>query len=131
LAGLGVVAQSAVVAGALVVAYLLVAPLAASLSGTFGLKTALLAAVACYVGAQFSLLISVLIRGGATIMHRLVLGMVARAMFPMVLGAGLHLRDPELASAGLICYVLVFYMVTLAVDTALLVAQVSDPKKAH
>jgi hypothetical protein len=134
LAGLGLVAQSALIAGALVVAYLLVAPLAVSLSGTFGLKTALLAAVACYVGAQFSLLISALIRGGATIMHRLVLGMTARAMFPMVLGAGLHLRDPELASAGLISYVLVFYMVTLAVDTALLVAQVPQPlvpRKGH
>ncbi len=131
LAGLGLVAQSAVIAGALVLAWLLVAPLAASLSGTLGLRAALVAAVACYAGAQFSLLISALLRGGATIMNRLVMGMIARAMFPMVLGAGLHLRDPELADAGLILYVLVFYLVTLAADTALLVAQVSDPRKAH
>jgi len=144
LAGLGLVAQSAVIAGALAGSYLLVAPLAAGVSGALGLKTALLAAVACYVGAQFSLLISALIRGGATIMNRLVLGMIARAMFPMVLGAGLHLRDPELAHAGLILYVLVFYLVTLAADTVLLLAQVPQsltsqplvpkplvPKKGH
>ncbi len=144
LAGLGLVAQSAVIAGALVLAWLLVAPLATRFSGTLGLKATLLAAVACYAGAQFSLLISALIRGSASIMNRLVLGMIARAMFPMVLGAGLHLRNHELAGAGLILYVLVFYLVTLAADTALLVAQVPQrltsksltpkplvPRKAH
>jgi hypothetical protein len=60
-------------------------------------------------------------------MHRMLMGMAARAMVPMVLGVGLHVKDPGLAAAGLIFYVIVFYMVALAADTALLVAQVPEP----
>ena len=48
-------------------------------------------------------------------------------MFSMVIGTALHIRNPELASAGLIFYLLVFYMVTLAADTVLLLAQAQQP----
>lgn len=134
LARLGLVAQSLFVAAALSVAWLLVAPLAYGVSGLLGLKVALLAALLCWLGALFSLTISAFIRGGVSVMHRMALGMTARAMVPLVLGVGLHLKDVELAGAGLIFYVLVFYMVTLTADTALLVAQVPQPlvpRKAH
>ncbi len=130
LAGLGLVAQSAVIGCALLVVWLLLAPLAIGVSGTFGLQAALLAALCCWLGAQFSLLIAALIRGGASLLQRILLGLVARAMFPLVVGTALHIRNPELATAGLIFYVLVFYMVTLAVDTALLIAQVPQPLAA-
>jgi hypothetical protein len=134
LARLGLVAQSLFIAAALAGAFLLLAPLAYRVSGPTGLKVELLAALICWLGALFSLSISVLIRGGVSIMNRLALGMTARAMAPLVLGAGLHIKHAELAGAGLIFYVLVFYMVTLTADTALLVAQVPQPlvpRKAH
>jgi hypothetical protein len=134
LAGLGLVSQSALIGCALVVAWLLLAPLAMRLNGSDGLRAAAIAAVCCWLGAQFSLLIAAMIRGGATLMTRIWLGMIARAMFPLVVGTALHLRDPQLAAAGLIFYVLVFYMVTLAADTALLLSQVPEsvaPRKAR
>ncbi len=134
LARLGLVAQSMFIAAALAGAFLLLAPLAYGVSGLFGLKVALLAALLCWMGALFSLSISALIRGGVSVMNRLALGMTARAMVPLVLGVGLHMKHADLAGAGLIFYVLVFYMVTLAADTALLVSQVPQPlvpRKAH
>jgi hypothetical protein len=134
LAGFGLPAQSAVVGGALLLVWLLLAPLAVSLDGSLGLVAAAIAAGACWMGAQFSLLIATLVRGTDHLLHRIVLGMTARSMFPLVLGAGLHIRNPQLAAAGLIFYVLVFYMVSLAAETALLLAQVPQPlapKKAH
>ena len=79
LASLGLVAQSAVIGFALVVALLLVAPLALRVSGAFGLQAALAAAICCWLGAQFSLLIAAMIRGGASLMQRLLLGMIGRA----------------------------------------------------
>jgi hypothetical protein len=134
LARLGLVAQAMFVAAALLFAGLLLAPLAYTASGRLGLSVELLAAVVCWLGALFSLSISALIRGGVSVMNRLALGMTARAMVPLVLGVGLHHKHADLAGAGLIFYVLAFYMVTLAADTVLLVAQVPQPlvpRKAH
>lgn len=139
LASLGLVAQAAFVAAALAAAWVAVAPLAWGVSGSFGLVMALLAASLCWLGALFSLLISALLRSSDSIMSRLALGMTARAMVPLVLGTGLHVKYPQLAAAGLILYVVAFYLVALAADTALLVAQVPQPsvsklvarKKAH
>lgn len=134
LKSLGPVAQSAFIALALLVVWLAVAPLAYGVSGMPGLQVSLLAALICWLGAQFSLLISLLIRGDEVIFQRLVLGMTARAMVPLVLGTGLQLKNAQLASAGLIFYVLVFYMVTLAADTALLLSHTKQPlapKKVH
>jgi hypothetical protein len=134
LARLGLVAQSLFVAAALAGALLLLAPLAYAISGPFGLQVELLAALLCWMGALFSLSISAFIRGGVSVMNRMVLGMTARAMMPLVLGVGLHMKDASLAGAGLIFYVLVFYMVTLTADTALLLSQVPQPlvpRKAH
>ncbi len=127
MARLGLPAQSLFVVAALGGVYGLLAPLAYGVSGTQGLLAALVAAVVCWVGALFSLLISAMVRGSVTVMHRMLFGMTARAMAPLVLGTGLHMNDAALASAGLIFYVIVFYMVTLAADTALLLAQVPQP----
>jgi hypothetical protein len=134
LKSLGPLAQSAFIALALLIGWLLLAPLAYSVSGMSGLQVSLLAGAICWLGAQFSLLISQLVRGEEVIFPRLVLGMTARAMVPLVLGTGLQLKNAQLASAGLIFYVLVFYMVTLAADTALLLSHTKQPlapKKVH
>jgi hypothetical protein len=141
LAGLGLFAQSALIGCALLAAWLLLSPLALQTAGAEGLQAAAIAAVVCWLGAQFSLAIAALIGEGASLLSRIWLGMIARAMFPLVIGTALHIRNPGLNAAGLIFYVLVFYMVTLAADTALLLSRVSEPlapasrslapKKAH
>jgi hypothetical protein len=141
LAGLGLFAQSALIGCALLAAWLLLSPLAMQTAGAEGLQAAAIAAVVCWLGAQFSLAIAALIGEGASLLSRIWLGMAARAMFPLVIGTALHIRNPGLNAAGLIFYVLVFYMVTLAADTALLLSRVPEPlaptsrslapKKAH
>jgi hypothetical protein len=126
LADLGPLAQTALVTGALVATWLLVAPLAASISGTAGLWAAAVAAGVCWMGAVFALSMSALVRSAA-VMHQMLFGMLARAMFPLLLGAMLHMRVEWLATSGMIYYLIVCYMVSLAVETALLLAQIPTP----
>jgi len=133
LASLGPCGQAALVTGALVVAWLALAPLAGATQGSSGLAAAAVGAGVCWLGATFALLIGALVRGQGAVLQRMVLGMMARAMFPLMLGAMLHMRVQWLAAAGMIYYLLVFYMVGLAVETLLLLAQVAPtmlPKKA-
>jgi hypothetical protein len=49
----------------------------------------------------------------------------------LALGVTLHLQVPQLANDGMIFYLLVFYLVALAAETALAVAQISSGNHSH
>ena len=63
-------------------------------------------------------------------MYGLALGMLARTMLPLVVGVVLTMKVAWLADAGMIFYLLVFYLASLAIETMLLVAQVSTAVKS-
>jgi hypothetical protein len=59
-------------------------------------------------------------------MYSILFGMLSRTLIPLVLGVLLHAKVPVLAEGGMIFYLLVFYLLTLALETALLLAQITS-----
>jgi hypothetical protein len=99
--------------------YGLVAPVAGLLSGLAGLWTAAAAAAFCLAGAEVALLVSPLSRRPKRALFGMLLGMAARMGIPLGFGLGCHVQGGVLAQTGLLYYLLVFYPVTLGVETAL------------
>ncbi|MBI3836304.1 MAG: hypothetical protein HY288_00025 [Planctomycetia bacterium] len=126
LALLGLAGQAAVVSGIVAIVWLLAAPVAYEISGVRGLVTAACGATVCLIGAQLALFITSLFRGSSAAMYALVLAMLARTIIPLLLGVVLHRQVPALAQAGIIFYLLVFYMATLATETVLMLAHVQS-----
>jgi hypothetical protein len=121
---LGLGAQALLISAVLLVAWLAAAPLAYELSGNDGLVASLIGAVVCWTGALLALAIAACLHGPAAAMYSMLLGMFARAFVPLLLGVVLHLQFPELASSGMIFYLLSFYLVALVAETVLLLAQI-------
>lgn len=94
-------------------------PVAFYRNGSTGLWAAALAALFCLTGALMALIASHALRGPQFALLAMFVGMAARMGVPLFLGVALHLRGGPLAEAGLLYYLLVFYPVTLAVETAL------------
>jgi hypothetical protein len=125
LARLGLFAQAGVVAGVVLAAWLLVAAVAFAISGSAGMIAAAVGGLVCLVGAEIALALAALFRGPAAAMYSLAVAMLARTIVSMVFGVALHLAVPMLAAAGMIFYLLIFYVVALATETVLMVAKVA------
>ncbi|HEY2893082.1 MAG TPA: hypothetical protein VGJ16_02670, partial [Pirellulales bacterium] len=69
--------------------------------------------------------------GSAGVLKRMMFAMLARTVVPLMVGVALHFKSSELARAGLIYYLLVFYMATLAIETTMLLAQVSRTQSSE
>jgi hypothetical protein len=121
---LGFVAQSGIVAGVVAAIWLLLAPLGYALTGTTGLVAAAVAAAVSLLAAEFALSIGQLFRGPAAPMYGMVAGMFARMSVALLAGIAIQRGVPALADAAMILYLLVFYLATLAIETALLLAKV-------
>jgi len=104
---------------AVLVALVPVGPVAVCIGGGVALAAAAVAAVFCLAGASIALLVSHLLRGPKRALAALLAGMAARMGIPLAFGLAIHLQGGPLAEAGLLYYLLVFYPVTLAAETAL------------
>lgn len=124
LACLGLLGQAGLVAAVSAGIWLIISPLAYQLSGAAGLAAAAVGGGICFMGAALALILAVPFPGPDAVMHRMALGMLARALVPLSLGVALHFKAPALAQAGMVFYLLVFYMATLAMETLLMLAQV-------
>ena len=91
---------------------------------SMGLVASATAAGICLVGAALALAIAALLRGPSAAMYGWLLGMFARALLPLLLGVALHFKVPALADAGMIFYLLIFYLATLVTETLVMLAQV-------
>jgi hypothetical protein len=89
------------------------------LSGRTGLVAACAAAVFCCLGAFGALLVARWFRGPNGLLPRVLGGMFMRMTIPLAAVLGVQLSRSPLADAGFVYYVLVFYLVTLAVETGL------------
>jgi hypothetical protein len=96
-----------------------VLPVAGLVGGRIALAAAALAAVVCLVGAASALVISHLLRGPRLALASLLVGMAVRSGMPLVLAIAVQIPGGPLAEAGFLYYLLVFYPVTLSVETVL------------
>ena len=104
---------------AVLVVLALVGPVAVCIGGGMALAAAVVAAVFCLTGATIALLASHVLRGSKHALAALLAGMAARMGVPLAFGLAIHLQGGPLAEAGLLYYLLAFYPITLAAETAL------------
>jgi hypothetical protein len=100
-------------------AFLATAPVAGWLGGWLGLAAAAAAAGFCLAGAAVALLAAYWLRGPKYALHGMLIGMGARMGIPLAAGLVCYLLASPLAEAGLLYYLLVFYPLTLGVETYL------------
>ncbi|MEX2114398.1 MAG: hypothetical protein WD845_14485 [Pirellulales bacterium] len=121
---LGLFARLALLSAILAAAYAVAAPFAYGIRASAGLWAAAVACGVCWVGAAAALALASLFPRGSV--HGTGVAMLVRMFLPLALGVTLHVQVPALAKDGMIYYLLGFYLVALAAETALAVAQVSS-----
>ncbi|HVU90002.1 MAG TPA: hypothetical protein VHD36_21905 [Pirellulales bacterium] len=104
---------------------LLAAPLIWFLQGSDGLVAAGIAALFCTLSAIGAQLIASLLAGPAYPVHATMLATMLRMAPPLFLCMLVGLRRGPLTEAGIVFYMIGFYLVTLAVDTWLSVSRIS------
>lgn len=114
-----VVFRAAVLGIVVLVAFAMIGPVAVRLGGSVALAAASLAAALCLTGATVALVVGNFLRGPRHALAALAAGMAVRMGVPLAPALAIHLQGGPLAEAGLLYYLLVFYPVTLAVETAL------------
>jgi hypothetical protein len=124
---LGLLAQAVALCALLALLWCLLAPLAYGLSGANGLWAAAVGAAATLSGGLVALALISLCQGPQAALASMLLGMMARMVLPLAIGVALTLKVTWLADAGMIFYLLVFYLVTLALETAITLAKVQLP----
>ena len=119
LRSLGLTTRTALL-GLTVAAFLvIVLPLAWFWTGPSGLLAAPVAAGICLLGAVLALVVSHLLREPQVALYGLLFAMLFRMGVPLAFALTVHLRGGALAEAGVLYYLLVFYPITLGVETAL------------
>jgi hypothetical protein len=128
----GLSVRLATLAIVVLVAYAITAPVAARLGGSVGLVAAAIAAVLCLLGAAAALAIGDRFRRSGEILAALWVGTALRTGIPFVAGMPIHLHGGSLAQAGLLWYLLGFYLVVLATGTILSLPPASrQPPQIH
>ncbi len=115
----GAAVRSVVLVGAVLLVYAGVAPVAGMLSGPVGLAAAAVAAGLCLGGALLALLTARRSADPSSAMLGVLIGMLMRMGVPLFSGLAIQVHGGRLAQAGLLVYLVVFYPVTLFVETAL------------
>ena len=115
----GVGTRTAVLAVVVLVVWAVVAGLAGRLSGAMAVAAASVAAGLCLAGALAALLTAHWLRDPKLVLHAVLAGMATRMGIPLATGLAIHFRGGALADAGVLYYLLVFYPVTLGVETFL------------
>lgn len=116
----GFLAQSAVLVLSVLLAYGLVGPVAALSGGAQGMAAAAAAAGLSLFGAVPALMVCRLLRGPDYALHGVWAGLLLRTSIPLLAGIVVCVQGGPLAEAGIVVYLVVFYQVTLFVETALL-----------
>ena len=115
----GIAVQVAALMGVTLAVLAMAGSVALVLGGGTALAAAVVAAGACLAGAVAALIASHALAGASLALAALLTGMAARLGIPLALGLAIHLHGGPLAEAGLLYYLLLFYPVTLGVETLL------------
>jgi hypothetical protein len=125
----GVLLQLGALVLVVAVAVAVVAPVALYLSGGIGLASAAIAASLCLAGAVVALVAARLFHGSSGALAGMLLGMAARMVIPLGGGFACHVQGGPLAEAGLLYYLLVFYPITLALETWLSLPETGSARR--
>ncbi len=125
----GVGTRTAVLAAAVLAVWAVAATLAAVFSGPMALAAATVAAGLCLGGALGALVASHWLREPKYMLHMVLVGMALRMGLPLATGLALHFGGGPLAGAGMLYYLLVFYPVTLGIETFLSLPQTAAQPK--
>ncbi len=101
--------------------FVMVAPIAVHFHGGLGIAAAAISAALCLTGAGVALVAANGARSTDHVLRAMLIGIIARMVIPFGFGAGLYFSSQPLAEAGILVYLLVFYPVTLVVETALVI----------
>jgi hypothetical protein len=115
----GVAARLIVLGSVVLAACALAAPVALRLGGSLGLAAAAIAAGLCLLGAAAALAVTDRLRASGKILATLWLSAALRIGVPFGVGMAIHLHGGPLAQAGLLWYLVGFYLIVLATGTIL------------
>lgn len=117
----GVAASCGVLASAVLVLYAAAGYASYGKHGRVGLAAAALAAGVCWAGSTSALVLAGWLRNSRYATHGILGGTLLRTGIPLLAGAILHATGGPLARAGVTGWLLVFFLWTLVVETALVV----------
>jgi len=120
----GIVAQAAWLGAAVLVVLAIAGPLIAHWGGGAGMMAAAAAGGACWAGAAAGLAIGRLF--APNVFAALLAGMLVRMGVPLGFAVVILIGGGHLAQAGFLYYLLLFYPVTLIVETALSIPRRCD-----
>jgi hypothetical protein len=109
----------ALLALAVAVAFPVVAAMAYQWYGAAGVFAAAVAAIVCWAAATLALVCTALLQGPQAALYAMLFGMLFRMGLPLGIGLVLSRTSPVLAGAGVFGFIVVFYLVTLVVETLL------------
>jgi len=112
-------ARAGILAIVIALSYVVVAPLGARLGPPGAWRTAAAAAGVCLLGGVLALGVSHSLRGPQAALVAMLLAMACRMGIPLVFAAWAHLSGGALARAGVLYYVLIFYLIALGAEVAL------------
>lgn len=110
--------QSAALAGTVLLAGMAVAPVAIWQAGKEGLAAVVAAAALCLAGAEVALLLGWRFREPHRAWIGFTIGMVPRMGVPLVAALIANFSAGPLVDCGFLYYLIVFYFVTLGLETA-------------
>lgn len=122
----GLTAQAMWLLGIVGLLYLILAPLAYYLNGREGLLAAAVAAGICLFGSLGALAAMQPLKGPAMMFSGVVIGMFLRMAVPLIFCLIVYLQPSLLTRAGMVFYVIAFYMVTLTADAAITALRVTE-----
>jgi len=111
--------RGAVLASVVLVLLAVLGPIGWVMDGATGVAAAVAAATLCFVGTALALGLSHLFRAPEHVLYGVLTGMAARMGIPLAFGMAVHLHGGALAQNHFLHYLLVFYPVTLGVETFL------------
>jgi hypothetical protein len=113
------------------VVYVVVAPVAWGISGSAGLAASATAAALCLLGAGAALIAARAFTRRGKLLQGVLVGMALRMGIPLTFGLALQLSLKALGDACLLIYLLVFYPVTLFVETYLSLSRAGASREGN
>ena len=127
---LGLGARCALLALAVIAFYPLAATYLHARHGTAGLLAAAVAAVVCLAASMSAMVLTAKIKGTQAALYSLLFGMALRTGVPLVVGTVLQQRGGMLAEAGVFGAIVAYYLLTLVLETWLVLPLVKRQNAA-
>jgi hypothetical protein len=126
---LGLAAACALLALSVLIVFPIVGYFAYAEFGTAGLEAAGVAASVCWIAATAALMLTGMIGKSPSAVSGILVAGALRFALPLLVGSGLQFVGGTLAESGVFGWIVVFYLLTLTVETTLSVLVHRDQTK--